>query len=398
MTLMLKSKVMKQRSTTPVSKKLVTKSALVATAVIMVIAAPLAMMPRTYADNLQDKIDALQQEESQFNAKANQLGKEARTLQNEIAKVDAEKAAIQKRIDISEAKREKLQRQIKETEKKIADNKDALGVTLADLYVDDTVSPLEMLASSENIGDYLDKQTYRTAVSDRLQETINEINTLKDELNKQKKDVERTLKDQQNAHKALVAKENEKAKLLAETKGKQSAFEKLSAEKAAEKRKLQDQQQAIINARLGGGGGSLSGGGSLASYASWVGGCSFDHVNAVSYNNDTLGYGCNQCVSYAAYMVKVKTGIEPLYWGNANMWPGSAEGTFETGSTPKSNSLGVMSPGDYGHIVYVKAYHPESNTVDISQYNEWLPGKGYGYYSERYGVSASTYDTYIYLN
>jgi len=369
-------------------------------AFIIAVAAPLTIVPQqtTYAeDSLQAKIDALQREESELNARANDFGKKAKTLQNEIAKVDAEKTAIQKRIDISEAKHNKLKRQIKDTEAKIVDNKDALGITLADLYVDDTISPLEMLASSNNIGDYVDKQTYRSSISDELKSTIKEIKQLKTELEGQKKDVERALKDQKNARSALLAKEREKNQLLSETKGKQSAYKKLSADRAAEKRKLQDQQQAIINARLNGGGGSLSGGGSLASYASWVGGCDFDHVSALSYNNDSLGYGCNQCVSYAAYMVVVKTGIEPHYWGNANMWPASAGGTFEVSSTPRSNALGVISAGQYGHIVYVNAYHPETNTVDISQYNEWLPGKGYGYYSERYGVSASTYDTYIYL-
>lgn len=397
---MLKSKVMKQRSTTPVSKRLVTKSIVVATAVMMVLAAPLAMMPTAKADKYDDQIRALQSEIDQFQAEAGKLSQKANSLQAEIAKLNAEKAVIQRKIDLNQAKYDQLQQQIQETKQKISDNKDALGVTIADMYIGDSISPLEMLASSQNIGDYVDKQTYRSSISEELQKKIDEINELKEKLNKQKIAVERNLTDQKNSRKALVAKENERNGLLAQTRGQESTFKKLSAQKEAEKRQVQEQQQAAIAAAMSraGGGGSLSGGGSLASYASWVGGCNFNSVTAVSYNNDSLGYGCNQCVSYAAYMMMVKTGYAPSYWGNANMWPGSAAGTkFKVSHTPRENSLGVISAGQYGHIVYVHNYNRAANTVDISQYNEWLPGKGYGYYSTRSGVSASTYDTYIYL-
>jgi len=45
--------------------------------------------------------------------------------------------------------------QIADTEKKIKDNQDALGETIANLYVDGKISPLEMIASSKNVSDYL---------------------------------------------------------------------------------------------------------------------------------------------------------------------------------------------------------------------------------------------------
>ncbi|HEY5695437.1 MAG TPA: hypothetical protein VIQ80_01230, partial [Candidatus Saccharimonadales bacterium] len=64
---------MKQRSTTPVSKGLVTRSALVAAAVLMVIAAPLSMTPRAYADKFDDQIKALQSEIDQYQVQAGQL-------------------------------------------------------------------------------------------------------------------------------------------------------------------------------------------------------------------------------------------------------------------------------------------------------------------------------------
>ena len=52
---MLISRVMKQRSTTPVSRGFAAKSVLVAAAILMAIAAPLSMMPRAKADKYDDK-------------------------------------------------------------------------------------------------------------------------------------------------------------------------------------------------------------------------------------------------------------------------------------------------------------------------------------------------------
>ena len=93
-----------------------------------------------------------------------------------------------------------------------------------------------------------------------------------------------------------------------------------------------------------------------------------------------------------------KTGYGPSYWGNANMWPNSARNAgFTVSRTPRANSIGVIMAGQWGHVVYVESYSAGSGTVNISQYNEWLPGLGYGYYSERNGVSAAQYDWYIYL-
>lgn len=403
--LMIKSKVMKRWSTTPVSKGLVTKSAIVATAVVMAISAPLSMMPQASADKYDDRINALQNEIDQYQSEASQLNKKASGLQAELSKLNAEKAVIQRQIDINEAKHDQLKEQIEETERQIDDNKDALGITIADLYVDDTISPLEMLASSENIGDYVDKQTYRAAMSDQLAQTIDKINKLKDKLEKQQLSVKRTLLDQKNARNALAAKEAERGKILAETRGQESAYKKLASKREEEKLRVQQEQQAAIEAamRAAGGGGPISvlpGDPSKGGYP-WEGGCYVD-ANAVSHGGvdgnggDPLGYGCRQCVSYAAWKMLQKTGYAPRYWGNANQWPASASNAgFSTGSTPRKGSLGVISAGKYGHIVYVEDV--VGGDVIISQYNYLdAGGPGWGHYSKM-RVSAATYDTYIYI-
>ncbi|MBI3889535.1 CHAP domain-containing protein, partial [Candidatus Saccharibacteria bacterium] len=78
-------------------------------------------------------------------------------------------------------------------------------------------------------------------------------------------------------------------------------------------------------------------------------------------------------------------------------WNTPGNKAIATGSTPREGSAGVISAGDYGHIVWVEKVNGDG-TINISQYNYWnAGGSGWGHYSEMYNVSPSTYDTYIYF-
>jgi surface antigen len=115
---------------------------------------------------------------------------------------------------------------------------------------------------------------------------------------------------------------------------------------------------------------------------------------------DGLGYGCRQCVSYVAWKLRAEKGITAYAWGNATMWPSSAQSAgFSIGSTPRAGSMGVISArgnDPYGHIVWIESV--EGNTVTVSQYNYWnAGGSGWGHYSKMENMPASTYDTYIYF-
>ena len=391
--LMIKSKLMKRWSTTPVSKGLVTKSAIVATAVVMVMAGPLGMMPRANADKYDDRINALQNEISQYQEEAGRLGKQADSLQAELARLNAEEATIKGQIQLTQAKHDQLKSQIKETEHKIDDNKDALGVTLADLYVDDTISPLEMLASSENIGDYVDKQTYRSSISDELNKTIKEINALKTKLEKQKKAVDRVLADQKAQHEALANKQAERQRVLAVTKGKQSNFKKLAEERQSQVDEQKRLQQAEVARRLAQSGGpgftAVPGSSANGGYPSVWANAPQDSIV------DSWGMYNRECTSYAAFRVAQAYGNMP-YWGgrgNAYQWASNAQAAgIPTGSTPKPGSIGVLNDGGFGHVAWVDSVQ-SNGTITIDHYNiNWS-----GQYARWTGVSPSFFDTYIYF-
>ncbi len=394
--LMLKYNSMKRRSTTPVSTSFTTKAVLVAASVLMAVSAPMMVARTVGADNFDEKIAAVQKKIDEYNAQASKLADKRETLENQLAKLNNEKARIQAQIDLSEAKAKKLADQITKSELQIAQNQDALGSLMADIALDEDVSTIEMLASSDNIGDFLDKQTYQATVQQNLTDTIKKINKLKDRLQKQKKDVEEILAGQRRARSALAAKEAEKAQLISQTKGQESAFQKLSSKAKKERAELQRQQQAAIAAASGGNEIYLGGGG--AGGYPWGSGCYVDqylysHGGPNGDGTDPLGYACRQCTSYAAYKVLQHTGRAYRWLGNANMWPNSFS---NKGSTPRANSVGVISSGQYGHVVWIDSVNGDG-TVNISQYNYYnAGGPGWGHFSQM-KVPASTYDTYIYF-
>lgn len=400
-----------KRFTTPASTRtLAAQTSLVIAAVIMAVATPLQIGTMTvHADQYDDRINAIQREIDEYQSKASRLQSQADTLSKEVAALSYAKEIIQGQIDLKQAERDKLAVQIADSEAKISNNRDALGDTIANIYLDDQVSPLEMLAGSQNIGQYVDKQEYRGVIREQLTKTIDQIKKLKRQLEKQKKSVERVIAEQEFARNELANKEAERQNLLARTRGQEAAYQQLSAAREQQKLQVQQEQQRAIEAamrRAGTGTVNVLPGDPNKGGYPWEANCYVD-ANAVSHGGDggdgtdPLGYGCRQCVSYTAYRVGAYLGGRqsdfPRYWGNANMWPGSArKAGFQTGSTPRVNSVGVISAGQYGHVVWVEAVNSDG-TVDISQYNYYnAGGPGWGHYSKM-RVSAATYDTYIYF-
>ncbi len=399
---------MKQRSTTPVSniKQTAKKITLITVAVLLAVTASVQVVKVVRADDYDQRIAQIQAQIDDFQAQSSKLNSQADSLQKEVNALTAQKSVIQGQIDLKQTEHDKLVQQIADNEKKIVDDQNALGDTIANIYVSNDVSPLEMLASAHSIADYVDKETYRSTIRDSLTSTIASIKQLKQQLEDQKKDVDRVIAEQQFARDALAAKEGQQQQLVAQTRGQESAYQQLVAGRENQKLAVQQEQQAAIEAAIraashGAAINILPGDPNKGGYP-WEAGCWVD-ANAWSHGGvggdgtDALGYGCRQCVSYTAWKVGQRTGNFPRYWGNANQWPGSARAAgYDTGSTPRVNSVGVISAGAFGHVVWIEAVNGDG-TVDVSQYNYYnAGGPGWGNYSKM-RVSAATYDTYIYF-
>lgn len=366
-------------------------------ALAIAVATPIAIAQRVNADDYDARIAALQRQIDQYQSQAQAIGAQADTLQRQLDGINNEIAQIQTQIDLTQAQYDKTVIEIKETEEKISDNRDALGEVIADLSIDGKISPLEMLASSKNISDYVDKQTYQSAMQDELKSTIDNIKKLKAQLEKQKLQTEELLANQKRARETLDQKRAAQQQLVNETRGQEAAYQQLRNKSQAEQQAVMAAQQAAIRAASSRNGGVSFVGGGDGGYPWHSGNCPmmgmFSTGGANGNGGDGWGYGCRQCASYAAWKIGQRTGVIPTNLGNANQFPYSLSNRPQ-GSTAHANSVGVISAGEYGHVVWVETEPDASGFITVSQYNANYGG-GWGNFS-RVRVHQSTYDRYIY--
>lgn len=380
---------MKQRSTTPALlavKGLTTKSILVAAAVVMAMAAPMSVMPRAHADQYDDKINALQAQVNQYKAQAGVLQTKIGSLQDAVNGLEAQKNAIQTQIDLNQTKIDQLNQQIDDTTKKIKDNKDALGTTIADMYVDDSISPLEMLASAKNIGDYVDKQSYQASVSDQLQQTITKINTLQASLTKDKTAVEAVLADQQVQKNSLVAAQQQQQSLLDETKGEEANYQQLVAASQQQLESVAAQQRAYYQSLIASSGGGSAGVVGSFQYTNWSGnmGCSggYSYCGPQDTSIDPWGLYNRECVSYVAWALQNRFHKSVGNFrgqGNAYQWPSSApafSGAVRVYNPQPGDAVILPATSGFapiGHAMIVESVN--GDWIHVSQYNFYGTGE-----------------------
>jgi len=378
---------MKLRSTTPISDSLASRAALVAVAVLVAGSGVFALGSHVFARDYEAEIKAKEQEASKYNSEASRLGEMADNLQSELDKINGQITTIQGQIVDSQKKIDNLNAQIKRNEILIKQRRKAMGQVLADMHVDDQISPLEMLASSNSIGDYIDKQEQRSSLRTSLNGKIKEIKALQKKLEENKKLVENTLRDQEAQRNVLSSKQSEKAKLVADTKNDQNAYSALAQKRNSEVAKLREEQAAANRRALGSGvsiPGGIPGGGGYPGV--WANAPLDAYV-------DPWGLYTRECVSYVAWKIHSTGRYVPHFGGagNANQWPSTAaRHGISSGSTPKAGAAAVMNIGYYGHVMYVESVNGDG-TITVSDYNFAWDGL-YRYYTR----SASGL-TYIYF-
>jgi len=336
--------------------------------------------PFVQAATLQQQISQLQADNGQKQQTVSQLAVQAESYQGEINRLQGQIDGIRAQIAENEAKRDDLQRQIKVAEDELEKQKNLLGQNIKAMYVEGEMSALEMLASSKNLSEFLDKQQYRDSVQAKIKSTLDKINALKAQLKNQKDLVEKLLQDQQDMNAQLTANQNEQASLLAYTEGQKNAYTAQIKANNAQINELR-RQQAIENAKLFGatpGNGPACGGGYPGSAPGpWgVWGCNY----SLDYSIDTWGMYNRECVSYTAFKVAA-SGRHMPYWGghgNANQWDDNARASgIPVDGNPRVGDVAVSNAGFYGHVMYVEHVYGDGRIL-VSQYNaSWT-----GTYSE----------------
>ena len=333
-----------------------------------------------YAIDYDAKIKALQDEVSGYNARAKELSEQSDSLSNAIAVLQNEQNQLQTEIDLNNAKLVSLNAQIAESEAKVKSQGEVLSQTIANMHFDQQVTPLEMLASSNNLSEYVDKEARQSAVQDELNSSIKKINLLKKELQTQKAEVEKIVSDQKDRASELTSKKAEQQKLLDDTQGQEDVYANLTAENKKKIAQLQAEQAAAN--RTGTGGGAVTAGDpNKGGYPTYLYSARKDSLV------DPWGMYNRECVSYAAWKVNQAYGNMP-YWGgrgNANQWDDNARAAgIPTGSTPKAKSVAVWHIGYYGHVAWVESVNSDG-TFNLSEMNRNSDGE----YHERTNVGTS---------
>ena len=349
---------------------------------VLFVAASAIVPHMVRADSYDEQINALQAENQQHQNAVSDLASQATSYQDAINQLQAQISTIQSVISANEAKQAELQGQINANQIELEKQRNVLGENIKMTYVDGQPSTIEMLASSKNLSDFVDKEEYRTAVQTKIQNTLKKIAELQNKLNAQKQEVETLLASQKAQQAQLDSARAKQASMLAYNQAQQAAYNQKTQANASKIADLR-RQQAIENARLTSGDGSyiVAGNNGNDTYPNkWRNAAQDSMV-------DNWGMYNRECVSYTAWKV-YSSGRNMPYWGgygNANQWDDNARAAgIPVDTSPRAGDVANKNSGTYGHAMYVEKVFSDGS-IYISQYNQDYQG----HYSEAYISAAS---------
>lgn len=134
----------------------------VATAAVLT--AGFILTPLAQADRFDEQIKELREKNNASQQEVSRLQAVAESYEGEINRLQAEIDAVRKLIAENQAKRDDLQRQIDAAQTELDKQKALLGESIKAMYVQGEISTFEMLASSKDLSEFLDKQQYRSNI------------------------------------------------------------------------------------------------------------------------------------------------------------------------------------------------------------------------------------------
>ncbi|MCA9332779.1 CHAP domain-containing protein [Candidatus Saccharibacteria bacterium] len=331
------------------------------------------------ADRFDEQINQLKTENDKKQQQVDALAIEADSLQATIDKLQSQINGLQQQIIENQKKNEELKLKIEEAQKELDKQKKLLGENIKAMYLEGQISTLEMLASSKDLSEFVDKEQYRDAVKTKIKNTLDKVTLLKAQLKSQKEQIEGLLAEQEALRKQVSTQQAQQSRLLNLNQSQQASF---NDEISSNKEKIAElkRQQVLENIKLFGGGvqPGIPGGGGYPwgnAYCVHTGTVTNDCYNYDWYFNgspwDPWGYGFRNCTSWVAYKLAADGKVGFTYLGNAANWPGGAAArgiTVTYGSGAQPGNAAVNPNGYYGHVMYVEAVTPDGKVV-ISDYN-----------------------------
>lgn len=343
---------------------------------------------RVHADSvadLQAQIDSLSSQNDTKQQAVSSLTSQAASYQQQIDRLNSQISSLQGEIDANHAKQSKLGAEIKEKQRELDQQKQALGEDLKAMYVSGQMSTVEMLATSKSLSDFVNASTYSTAVQNKIQDTLSTIAQLQNQLRSQQVQVEQLLVTLSQQQKDVSGKQAEQQHLLAMNLSQQDAY---NAQIQQNQSKISALRQKIIEANLPSGGNVYYGSACDSSHGDTYPTplCNSGQDSIV----DQWGLYNRECVSYVAWKEYSNGKNVPYGLGNAGDWPSNVPSSWIDNS-PRAGDAAVRptipglvfsnGEGDVGHVMYVEHVNSDG-TIAISQYNASLDGT-YSYVPNR---------------
>jgi surface antigen/peptidoglycan hydrolase CwlO-like protein len=338
------------------------------------------------ASDCQQQINSLNNQTSQSQQSVSALQSQAISYQSTISQLQSQIDTINSQIAANQEKQASLQQQMQAAQTQLTQQKAILGADIKAMYVDGQMSTVEELATSKSLSDFVDADTYRSAVQGEVQSTLTQITTLENQVKSQQTQISQLLQTQQSQQTQLNAAEGQQAQLLSYNESQQTQYNQQIASANANIAQLQASLSTLNDA------------GTSTVISSGVCGGGYPAKAVNPYNpGDGFGpyWGCNyaqdgsednwhmenrECVSYTAYKAFTLYGVSTSNWGDAYQWITAAESHgYLVNQTPAVGAIAIRDidysePGDVGHAMYVVAVNG-SDSITVDEYNEHYNGQ-----------------------
>ncbi len=177
--------------------------------------------------DLQRRSEQLRAEIAENQKKAAEHHDKAKTLQAKIDEINGEISLVNQQIELLSVQIDELKLEIEENNRELERQRNVLGANIRAMYFEGDVSTIEILATSKDLSEFVDKEQYRNAVQDKIKTTVEKIKLLKAQLQTKQDEVQKLL-DQQRGQRALLdEKRGEQQSLLNITRGEEAKFQAL---------------------------------------------------------------------------------------------------------------------------------------------------------------------------
>jgi peptidoglycan DL-endopeptidase CwlO len=365
---------------TKMKKKVSFRQKLTVFALTALLAVGFLASPFAAAQSFQEEINRLQAENAQNDAQVAALEDQAVGYEDAIKKLAAQIAALQGKINQNTREQQRLRGEIAQAELELEKQKDLLGQNIRSMYLEGDISTLEMLASSKDLSEFVDKEQYRTSVQDKIKTTLDKIQALRLQLKSQKEAVDLLLKEQQAQQAQLNASRQQQNDMLAYNQAQRNAF---SAKTEKNRQRIDELIAAQRRANFNPDGGYY--------FLRFPGAAHDFNPGSYPYRNagfgmspgfgcvdndgpDRWGYCTRQCVSYAAWAVEASGRRPPVQYGNARDWVAAAYArAIPVYRSPQPGDVAISTSGYWGHAMYVESV--SGSTFTTSEYNTYLDGR-----------------------